>query len=137
MKIVNRKDFMEFPRGTLFCEYDPEIFGELLIKGDTIVHDGVNADWQYQEIQNSIKGCCSKRSDILDEAEVKGTSFELDLHALSRDGCYDDDQMYCIWEEKDVEGLIQRLNETLIDSFTQAINRARGGPPPENMRGFA
>jgi hypothetical protein len=99
---------MEYPRGTLYCEFTPDIFGEMMIKGDTIKHDDVNADWQFQMIQSSV--------DVYVDCHV-GTSFDVDFDALSRDGCYDDDQLYCVWETPDVGQLMERLEQALRDGY--------------------
>ncbi len=111
MKIVDRKTFLAMPAGTLFSKYEPEVFGELCIKDESMPE--IN-DFIYQEIVNSIK--CNGSFDmhlILNDAEKKGTSFQLDFDCTSRDGLFDSDQLFAVWEQNDVKALIDRLQEAL------------------------
>lgn len=110
MKIVNRKVFVALKEGIVFSTYQPQVFGELCIKGESI-NDG--QDFYYQPLNDSLEDDGSAdRSQKLDAAE-SGESIDIDLHYESRDGMFDDRQLYAIWEQKDVEQLISRLNEAL------------------------
>lgn len=105
MKIVNREEFLEYPEGTLFSKYEPCIFGDLCIKGDSLTND-----FWYQEINSSIKcNDSGEFSDILLSAQETKESIEMDLDIEGRDGLYDENQLFAVWEEKDVKALIDRL----------------------------
>lgn len=111
MRIINRIEFLKQPNNTLFSTYEPQFFGELQIKGDTI---GLN-DFRVQPIHEAIKSSSSEEfTIILGSAQSTGESFDMDFDCWSRDGFYDPDtQLYAIWEKKDVQALIARLTETI------------------------
>lgn len=111
MKIINRIEFLKLPNNTLFSTYDPCVFGEIQIKGETI---GTN-DFRVQSINDAINcGSSNDFYDILDKAQESSESFDLNFDCWSRDGLYDPDtQLYAVWDNKDVEALIERLKKTL------------------------
>lgn len=109
MKILNRKQFLELPGQVLFSKYEPCVFGDLTIKSDTMGND-----FLVQYLNSSIKCKGSGDfADILENAEDTGVSIEIDLDSMGRDGCFDKDQLFAVWEEKDVRLLIARLQELL------------------------
>ncbi len=106
MRIVNRKEFLAMPEGVLYSKYQPCFFGELAIKGDSI---GDN-DFYYQDIAGAIKSNNSGEwADILFDAQESGESFDIDLDCEGRDGMFEQDELYAVWEQKDVLTLIDRL----------------------------
>jgi hypothetical protein len=109
MKIVNRTEFLKLPSETLYSSYRPQIFGELMIKGDTLPYN----DFHVQYITDAIKSHSSDEwSDIVSSAEKKGTSFSMDFDCWARDGLYDDEsQLYAVWEKDDVKNLLARLSK--------------------------
>ncbi len=110
MKIVTRSQLMAMPAQTLYSTYAPCWFGELLIKGDTIVHEGRNIDWFEQDIAGALDCHDSGEfSDMLDDAQKNGTSLPMDFDCEGRDGLFDDSQLYAVWEPQDVAALVTRL----------------------------
>ncbi|UAN59011.1 hypothetical protein [Serratia sp. JSRIV004] len=109
MKIVDRKTFLSLPKNTLFSVFESYSFGPLNIKGDSLSND-----YFYQEIHDSID---VKNSDefisTLSSAKEKGTSVRMDFNCEGRDGCYEDDAFYAVWERQDVEELITRLQKCI------------------------
>lgn len=113
MKILNRDKFIQLPENTLYTEYQPCNFGNLTIKGTSMIWDHGN-DYQTQEIHDAIKcGGSDEFFDILDKAEKSEESMEMDFDCQGRDGCYEMDQLYAVWEKKDIEQLIDRLKKCL------------------------
>lgn len=109
MKIVNRVQFMAMPAGVVFSKFEPFIFGDLQIKGDTI-----GADFYGQDVASGIRwGDTNEFIDSLQAAVDTGGSLAMDLHCEVRDGLFDEDQLFAVWERPDVEALIARLAETL------------------------
>ena len=105
MKIVDRKTFLSLPVGALFSDYEPCIFGELLIKGESW-----SEDYFTQKLSSAIS--CSSSDEfgkILEHARETGASVAMDFSCEARDGCFNEDQLYAVWERGDVEALIQRL----------------------------
>lgn len=115
MKIVDRQTFLAMPAGTVFSTYEPVIFGPLMIKGETI-HGGSGKaiDFFEQQIADAVE--CDDSGefmDVLEAARCDGGSFRMDLETESREGLFDDDQLYAVWEKDDLVSLIKRLKRCL------------------------
>ena len=111
MKILVRSEFLALPAGTVFSKYEPYAFDDLSIKGGTIQPD---SDFFYQQLTDSVE--CSSSDElrkILSSAVSSGSSIELDLYSTSRDGEFKKNQLFAVWEHRDVERLILRLQATL------------------------
>lgn len=110
MRILNRKQFLAMPAGTLFAKYEPCVFDALEIKGDTLPSN----DYCYQQIVGAIK-CDSSNEwlDQLEDARNEGKSLEMDFECEGRDGCFDEHQLFAVFEGKDVAALIQRLTHCI------------------------
>lgn len=110
MKIVDRKTFLSMPANTLFSKYEPCCFYMLSIKGEKA---GDN-DFYTNTIADSIDSSSSGDFiDILVEAQKTGCSIDMDFNTECRDGLYDDNQLFAVWEKEDIINLIKRLNECL------------------------
>ncbi len=116
MRIVNRTTFLSLPAGTLFSKYQPHCFDDLCIKGDTL-----GSDFYVQQINDAVD-ChdSSEFGDILDTSERTGESFALDLECESRDGMFDEEQLFAVWDESDVRNLIERLNKAITQTALKA-----------------
>ena len=110
MKIVNRKIFLKLPAGVLFSKYVPCIFDDLCIKGDT---SGENDFWA-QPIAGAV--ACNDTDEFIDvlNAAESGSRFALDFECEYRDGLFDADQLFAVWELQDVIALISRLQKLLL-----------------------
>jgi hypothetical protein len=111
MKIVNRIAFFTYPSGTLFCKYEPSgDFGQLEIKlcsADKWANDFVST-----EIHGWIKGCSNSDEyfDKTNRAEA-GEAFMFDLESSSRDGLYDENQLFAVYDSNDLQALIDKLKQ--------------------------
>ena len=102
------------PANTVYSKYEPCVFGNIKIKGDSIHHAGGVGDFGYQQIADAVDaGSSNEFSDILFAAEETGDSFNMDFDCQGRDGLFDEDQLFVVWEKRDIQALILRLNETL------------------------
>jgi hypothetical protein len=108
MKILNRKQFLALPGQVLFSKYEPYVFGDIAIKGETLGND-----FYYQSIADSLEAIGVEFSETLFLAKETGDSIAMDFDCLGRDGCFDEDQLFAVWEEKDVRQLIDRLKQLL------------------------
>lgn len=109
MKIVNLQTFRSLPANTVFSKYEPCCFDDLCIKGETLDHD-----FLVQQISDSIE--CSGSDEFADKlfrAADTGESVSFDFDCEGRDGLYEDDQLYAVWEPDDVRALIERLSQCL------------------------
>jgi hypothetical protein len=114
VKIVDRAAFLAMPKGTVYAKYTPSYFNDLAIKDDTLTG---GTDWFYQDIIGSIY--CNDTGDFcdqLDASQVDGLSVRMDFEALGRDGLFEKDQLFAVWEPEDVRGLIGRLERALADA---------------------
>ena len=108
MKIFKRKDFINLPAETLFSFYCPASFDGLMIK-TTSGGDDFNCD----DIVGAIENIST--SDFFDKCEVmeSGVSVPMDFDNTGRDGFFDEDQLYAVYEKEDVKKLIDRLQRCL------------------------
>lgn len=119
MKIVNRETFLKMEGQVLFAKYESQIFGELAIKVETCLG---GRDFAYDSIIDFDSASCVEMSNMLFEAERDpGKSLTLDLHYTSRDGMYDQDQLFAVFEKRDVEQIINRLKE-ILDEKTKTTS---------------
>lgn len=108
MRIIDKQKLMECPDGTLFCEYTPCVFGNWCIKHETIRDKkGHGTDFIFKQL-NSLGGT-AVMVDTLDKALTEETSFSFDLEDTTRDGLYDDEQLYAVYENDDIGQLIRLL----------------------------
>jgi hypothetical protein len=112
MKIVDRKTFLSKPPGTLFSKYQPCHFGELMVKGETWGND-----FLMQDIANAV-ACDNDREfdSLLEDAERSGSSFQMDFDCQGRDGLFEGDQLFAIWEGRDIEGLQSLLSKAALST---------------------
>jgi hypothetical protein len=112
MKIVDLPTFRALPENTLFSKYEQCCFGHLSIKGETLP-----TDFLSQELSDPIAGENSHEIvDTLIRATKTGESIKLDLNSQGRDGLFDRDQLFAVWEPEDVRSLINRLQQCLPPS---------------------
>jgi len=104
MRVVDRKTFLAMPPGTVFNKWNPCTFGDLCIKGATM---GKDFSVQYLDSLQERDG--EECIDALYRLEV-GEAIPVDLDCQSRDGLFDDDQLFAVWDDADVAALIARLS---------------------------
>lgn len=115
MKIVNWLGFAALPENTMYAKLDHSVdFGEVRIKGKTILNDNSNPiDYFYSEFLHEPESNDSiEAMDILEDGAESGESFPLE-ECLCRDGCFDLDQKYAIYEQKDIN-MIQKCISTTV-----------------------
>ncbi len=108
MRILNLTEFRALPEGVVFMKYKPCFFGSLQEKGETWEGDFLSA-----EITEQVKSGGTEELDlILDEAEKDSSySITLDFESGGRDGLFDDEQLFAVYEQKDIDGLINTLKK--------------------------
>lgn len=111
MKIVNRQTFLRMPSGTVFCKGKPWYFDSLCVKRKTVYRDGRAIDFMYQDTDpHSLNSTGSSENiELLDHALKTGRSIAMDLDCQSRDGCFDDEDLFAIYEPGDLAALIDLL----------------------------
>jgi hypothetical protein len=104
MKIVNLETFRALPEGTLFMKYEPCFFGPLCIKDKTWEHD-----WNYIPLDDIDAKDSGEFGDKLQLAQEAGISVDMDFETVSRDGCFDKEQLFAVYEPTDHLNLIKVL----------------------------
>jgi hypothetical protein len=114
MRIINRAEFLKMPVGTLYIKYKPYYFEGLEVKEDS---GGLDNDWCASELTgiSTIKEGDNSGDimDALDRYVETGESFELEIDGYGRDGGFDDDELFAIYEPQDIQQLIDRLTKLL------------------------
>lgn len=108
MLIVNRETFMKLPPDTVFSKYEPCVFGDICIKGES----SAGIDFYYSSIADGFDwGSTEEFVAILECAEKHGESVSMQFNEVQRDGFFDKEQLFAVWENKDVLALINRLKQ--------------------------
>lgn len=125
MRIVDRKTFLSLPAGTIFVKFPAQPSdgsfldlghdGEVAIKGET-----VGADFVVQPLFPLFDGDVDSEMNVgRMEDMLKGIeSPPLDYDYAGRDGLFDQDQLFAVWNRQDAEGLIARLQRALADGYS-------------------
>lgn len=117
MKAFKREDFINLPIGTIFSRTDIEssLFYGLFCK--TSDSSLVDDDWFEQDLISELgpKGFMGQLDAFDFEKEVidKFEDFELDLECSGRDGCFEEKDIFIVWDKNDVSKLINYLSESL------------------------
>lgn len=125
MRIISRKELMELPAGVMYMSYEPVVFGDLMMKGETINDGEENIDWYESLLFYEPLGpkdgkdftidetrTSSQVFDIVDEQMgEQGISMRMNFEVESREGYFDDDMKYAILEQHDIEDLISKLKK--------------------------
>ena len=113
MRILNLTEFRALPAGTVFMKYTPCIFDDLSVKGGVL-----ESDFFYENITCELDCTGSDdRTDKLFSAAETGESLLMDFDCCSRDGCFDDDQLFAVYDRRDVEMLIDKLGRCLESGY--------------------
>lgn len=113
MKLVNLTEFLKLPEGTVFASGIRYAFSSLSIKGETLPssNDFYQLDVNWVEADNS-----GQAIDRLDLMLKKGVSFPMNTD-YGRDGSFDANAVFLIYEAGDLEFLIN----TFIVARKQAL----------------
>lgn len=107
MRILTREQFMQMKAGTIFSYYEPSVFTGLYIK-ESNPEDGYN-DFSSSPLIGAID--FHDTGDFFDKCSAmeRGESVETDFDGSSREGLFDDNLLYAVYEEKDVEKLLAKI----------------------------
>jgi len=108
MRIINLTEFRALPAGVVFAKYEPCFFGELCVKDDTI---DCTCDFYYSELCCDFEhGGSSDFVDKLATAQQDRThSIPVDFHGVQRDGLFERDQLFAVYEQADLDAMIEKL----------------------------
>ncbi len=109
MRIVKRDEFLKLPAGTVYQKYKPcvNFFEEICVKERTIS--------EYDFCHYIVPAVLD--ADSNDYAPIVDTSAKLDFNSTVRDGFFEEDQLFAVWEKEDVSGLVTLLQTCLIEAY--------------------
>lgn len=123
MRIVNRQQFMELPSGTIYRKFTtPYAFQEIEVKFDSYTlpngkyidpSTGQCSDFVCMGLAEVEWDETSQMFERLDEMMEQGASYPLDLDCAGRDGCFEPEAMFLVFERDDVIKLRDFLTELL------------------------
>jgi hypothetical protein len=116
MKIVNKQEFYNLPAGTLYSNYEPCVIEGLKIKQNTCfsIDTKEPIDYCYIDLIGNVDyKDFEDYIDLLDNSEKNKTSLKLDFEITERDGMFEKNEMFCIYEEDDIKSLISTLQGLL------------------------
>lgn len=108
MRVYRRKDFLGLPSGTLYCKGKPWFFEDLHVKGDTWVNDFTCLGLQWVSAADS-----GDAASKLDEMLENGASYPME-DSYGRDGCFDDEDLFLVYEASDLIDLREIINKALV-----------------------
>lgn len=110
MRIYDRQAFLQLPPGTLFCKGKPWVFETLQVKEVSLPNDFFCRELQWIEASSS-----DVAFNRLEAMRATGASFPLET-GIGRDGCYDDEDMFLVYEPED----LRELQACLVRAFAVA-----------------
>jgi len=108
MRIYKRKEFLELPAGTFYAKGKPMYFEELCIKGETLVHN----DW-YESAFCWVQAKSSEEGIFRMEAMLQADASYPMQDSLCRDGCFEDDAIFLVFEKDDLLKLRGWIDEAI------------------------
>lgn len=98
MRIVNRKEFLSMPEGVVFCKYySLGTFESIQIKGPS-----TDIDYMYTDIFDIDSTCSIEWTNKMIEYE-NGKPFPVVFgDTLSRDGLFEEDQLFAVFSDTEV-----------------------------------
>lgn len=104
MKIYNRQDFLKLGV-CLYCKGSQWAFYDMCIKTESIFDaNGKGIDFFYQSLCDIEKQNGIELTDEYEEMLKTGASKQINK-STSRDGCFDDDDIFLVYELKDISNL--------------------------------
>lgn len=104
MRIVNRKEFLTLPVGTVYAEYQPCFISSIKVKDETWEYDFLCVCFDYIEPNaNEDDGV-----DAMYAMQEDGSSRDIEK-AIGRDGMFEEKQLFMIYEKEDIAYIVKCL----------------------------
>lgn len=112
MKVVDRETFLKCPEGTIYCKGGEWYFDQLHVKGETWNNDtGIGlGDWVYLNPSWPAGKNSEECFNILENSLKTRESFKGDQD-WGRDGSFDPDDLFLIYELDDLQKLEKLIRE--------------------------
>lgn len=117
MKIYSRHNFLRLPEGTFFAKGVKWAIDGFCIKGETWFDNSGNAiDFLYHNLIGVDSNDSQDFADKLEEMLQKGTSYPMEKD-YGRDGCFDDQEMFLVFEREDLKRIREMIQESINDGL--------------------
>lgn len=105
MKIVNREEFLKMHDKLLYQKFTPLYFHDSLC----LKVENLDNDWTYIQLNGEIDSDSdSDYIDKLNEYQL-GKEFKFSMDTICRDGCFDESQLFAIYDKDDIIQLVKKL----------------------------
>lgn len=128
MKVVSFADFLKLPEGTIFAPGSRWSFEGLQLKLETSFHDGRAIDYFYVDlvtIEPQGDGDGGDYFDALETMIETGSSLPLN-EASSREGLFDKDRVYLVYERDDLLRLYSIIGTAAAKAPCSHVGRGTG-----------
>lgn len=100
MKIYRRDEFLKLPAGTIFAKGKPQYFESLSVKADSLPNDFIYRQlvWFDSHGDTGDEFDQGLRFDAMVEI---GASFPME-QSYGRDGCFDNEDLFLVYEHADL-----------------------------------
>lgn len=122
MRIYNRDEFLKLPAGTIFAKGKPQYFESLSVKADSMPNDFIYRQlvWFESHGDTGDEFDLGRRFNAMVE---NGASFRME-QSYGRDGCFDDEDLFLVYESADLLELREIIDAAL--ALAQPIPDKRG-----------
>lgn len=105
MKVYNKKEFLKLPTGIIFCKGVQWAWDDLSIKGESW-----DKDFLYIDLCNIDAHDTNEWCDRLEDSLKNGCSYPINK-TTSRDGCFDPDDIFLVFEKEDLQFMKQAIEK--------------------------
>jgi hypothetical protein len=103
MRIVNRKEFLKLPSGTVYCKGERWYWEQITVKRESL-----DNDWYYLQLDQIP--CQNSNEWLYNSERMLETGESMPIQIVeSRDGCFEDDAVFLIYENSDMKVLKEYL----------------------------
>lgn len=113
MRVVNRNTFLDLPAGTIYAKGKPMHFDTWEVKGETIRReDGSAVDWTSWDPAWPAAHDSGEAFATIEDSLANGSSFRSNGD-YGRDGRFDEDDIFLIFEGADLVVLREAIDAAL------------------------
>lgn len=116
MRVYKRDDFLKLPAGIIFSQGNKWCFQDISVKGETLTNDFMYMDFCTLEAQNS-----DMLFTQLEDSLENGTSYTIN-ESYTRDGYFDDQDVFLVFEKDDISKMEGLLNESMTVRFKHGMD---------------
>jgi hypothetical protein len=113
MKLLNREEFLKLPEGTLYAKYYQDLFGDICVKDASIGAEEEIGDFYTMPLINISDDVFDNDHSDASDSFVKTMQCDLDFDCYGRDGFFDKDQLFAVFEAKELSEITKILQTVL------------------------